>query len=186
MINKKLLVIIYVLAILCIHALGVGESFNYSVKSNFTEIFYNDDQELKKFSDRLHIDFVVKEFNLISKYDRNCPYKVCKKIDNLVLRVEQILDMHPVRFHVKIKIFTNKKALSQMYIKIFGVSGQKPVAFYVHSLETIFVRLDKLNEHILAHEMGHAVINHNFVIKPSMKMQEILCHYVDAHLKSGY
>jgi hypothetical protein len=37
---------------------------------------------------------------------------------------------------------------------------------------------------ILAHEMGHAVIDHYFVIKPPPKIAELLCHYVDTEISA--
>jgi len=40
-----------------------------------------------------------------------------------------------------------------------------------------------LNENILAHEMGHCIIDHYFVILPPRKIQEMLAVYVDIHLQ---
>ena len=36
----------------------------------------------------------------------------------------------------------------------------------------------------LAHEMGHAVIDHYFVIRPPSKVAEMLCEYVDKEISS--
>jgi STE24 endopeptidase len=37
-------------------------------------------------------------------------------------------------------------------------------------------------EVVIAHEMGHAAIDHYFAIKPPEKIAEMLAQYVDMHL----
>ena len=44
------------------------------------------------------------------------------------------------------------------------------------------IRVQDINEGILAHEMAHAIIDHFFDIRPPRATAEILARYVDKHL----
>ena len=60
-------------------------------------------------------------------------------------------------------------------------TGAAPIAFYSHGPRSIVVAVDSVTDHILAHEIAHAVINAYFVIPPPARMQEILAQYMDKH-----
>lgn len=153
-----------------------------SVKGRLVQIQFSADEDLKKLAEKIKANFRLDNYKELFSAPGNCPYQACEKLDRLVLRVEEILDMRPLRFQVVLKLYKSAKELQLIYQQLFGQSQDLPAAFYVHRYLTIFAAADKLNEHIIAHEIGHAVLNQFFVVKPSIKMQEVLCQYIDVHL----
>jgi len=85
-------------------------------------------------------------------------------------------------FRVDIKIYNDEEGLRNTYKDIFEEEkGHK--AFYIHKFKTIYVSMDNLSASILAHEIGHAIIDNYFTIPPPPKISELLACYVDLHLK---
>ncbi len=162
-------------------------SQQFELSTIFSKIKYKDETDVKEFNKKIKSVYPLKGLDVILNYKyENSFNELCRKIDGLILRVEEILDMHPVAFKINIKIFSSKKDMEKYFLKEFGYRKKDLIAFYVPAKNTIYVRIDKINEHILAHEIAHAVINRNFLIKPSEKIQELLCHYVDINLKKTH
>jgi len=91
-----------------------------------------------------------------------------KRVDELVERVEDLLDMYPSRLHFDI-------------ILVPRYTGGE-IAFYSHKTRSITVAVDRVTDGVLAHEIAHAVICHYFPVPPPERTQEILAQYVDRHL----
>lgn len=105
------------------------------------------------------------------------------KVDAIVNKVEEILDMYPNKFHVSINIYKTRDALNRVYGEIFD-DGPAPISFYIYKTNTIYLVETDLNEKILSHEIAHAIIDHYFVILPPVKIQEMLAVYADVHLNN--
>ncbi len=55
-------------------------------------------------------------------------------------------------------------------------------SFYIHSFESIFTNEQDFIDSVIAHELGHAVIDHYFAVPPPSQMAELMATYVDSHL----
>lgn len=93
-------------------------------------------------------------------------------LDNIVERVEGLLDMYPEDFHINI-IISNE---------------DKPQDFpiYSHRTKSITVPPDRVTDIFIAHEVARALVNFYFSTPAPPKMQDILLHYVDVHLSDEY
>jgi len=83
---------------------------------------------------------------------------------------------------IKIYIHPDKKSLHATYYRIF----KKPCpyrAWYTHKLKSIYVNIKDFRRGMLAHEMGHAVVDHYFVIRPTKAMREALAKYVERKMR---
>jgi predicted Zn-dependent protease len=47
---------------------------------------------------------------------------------------------------------------------------------------TIYTSEQDISDSVIAHEIGHAVVDHFFTVKPPEKIGEMLAQYVDVHL----
>lgn len=96
---------------------------------------------------------------------------VKSRVDELVERVQSLLDMYPgsLRFAIEITPKAGEKG---------------PPAFYRHGTRTVYVSSSTVTDGILAHEIAHAVICAQFTPPPPDKAQEILARYVDENLWS--
>ena len=108
--------------------------------------------------------------------------KIAHRMDILFRRAEEILDMYPRDMNVKVKIFKNQKELNNEYYRIFK-QRKSLISFYIYKYDTIYTCETNISDSVMAHEMGHAIIDHYFVILPPEKVKEILARYVDMHLK---
>lgn len=108
--------------------------------------------------------------------------KIASRMDTLLERVKTILGIYPVSMNVKIKIFKTRQELNHEFINVVKrVEDVK--SFYVHRYQTIYVSEADINDSIVAHEMGHAVVDHYFQVIPPAKLAEMLAQYVDLHLE---
>lgn len=107
--------------------------------------------------------------------------ELVQKIDLLFVKVQQILDMRKEMRKIRVRLFSNDEQLAEAYKKIFkqkiNVRG-----WYVYEFNTVFLNVKDVHEGMLAHELGHAVINHFLTVQPPRATAEILAKYVDKHL----
>lgn len=108
--------------------------------------------------------------------------KIAFRLDTLLSRAKEVLDMYPRMSGLKIKIFKNREELSEEYYSIFKIQGRFK-SFYVHKYKTIYVSEADISDSVVAHEMGHAIIDHYFSVIPPAKIAEMIASYVDLHLE---
>jgi hypothetical protein len=104
-------------------------------------------------------------------------------LDTLFLKVSNILDMHLYSLKTDLKICNTNDELSGIYRRLFNASLGGRRSFYVYDLNSIYVSADAFQPGIIGHEMGHAIIGHYFGIPAPVKVQEVLCMYVEYTLK---
>ena len=108
--------------------------------------------------------------------------KAAYRLAKLLNRVKEVLDMYPRIGALTIKIFRDRDGVNEAYFHFFGRRpGYK--SFYFHQTETIYTSEDDISASVMAHEMGHAVIDSYFSVVPPPKIAEMLATYVDAHLE---
>jgi len=133
-------------------------------KTKYSTVYYNNDKDIDDFIWRLggqKLEFV------------NDPQLASNRIDRIISRVENILDMWPKNLSIPIYLYR-------------GTLKPNKVAFYEHKSKSIKISIDYTSDGVLAHEIAHAVTNQYFSSSPPSKVQEILSQYVDKHLWSDY
>jgi hypothetical protein len=108
--------------------------------------------------------------------------KVAYRLDRILKKVKEILDMYPNIPSLKIKVFEDRRGLNSEYYKIFDREADYK-AFYIHQYETIYISEEDITDSVISHEMGHAVVDHYFSVIPPEKIRELLASYVDLHLE---
>jgi hypothetical protein len=94
------------------------------------------------------------------------------RIDALIERTQQVLDMYPDKLRVR--------------IELYPAYSEGNIAKYDHKRRTIVVYADKVTDGVFAHEAAHAIICNYFSPPPPEKMQEIIAQYVDRNLWNDY
>ena len=128
------------------------------IETKFAVLRYPNDQALSQFCWRITGQRVLTGGEGLVK----------NRVDELVQRVEEILEMYPGNFR-----FT---------ILLVNGNAEMPVAQYSHGTRTVAVAVDRATDGVLAHEIAHAVICVYFPVPPPERAQEILAQYVDKHL----
>ena len=113
--------------------------------------------------------------------------KIRYQLDALFRRAETVLDMRPGNIHIKIKILRSRSDVNGEYARVVRASdaeasGEEIKSFYVDKYNTIYISEEDMSDSIIAHEMGHAIVDHYFGVIPPEKVRELLASYVDAHL----
>lgn len=111
--------------------------------------------------------------------------KIRYQLDAIFRHAQAILDMRPANIHINIKIFRTRMNVGEEYIKIFGSvmpDMENLKAFYVNKYNTIYTSEEDISDSVIAHEMGHAIVDHYFAVIPPEKVRELLASYVDLHL----
>jgi len=195
--NRALSILIFLAAILVfVSPCAFSEEFGLQgpegsaedwtvVESSYATIFVGREIDLKSVTRRINVNFarydpIEKELFLdrgISDEER-----LANKIDIITRRAKKILDMHPQGLHVNIRVYKSDKDLWNIYEDIFK-EKRTHKAFYIHKFRTVYISLPNVSESVLAHEIGHSIIDNYFAILPPMKIRELLAAYVDVHLK---
>jgi len=151
--------------------------------TRYTVIRYQSMADLLKF-DR-SIDWSPGKWGIKSFFTSTNPTvrteKLIEKIDALYKRVQEILDMRKRAKKTIIKIYPDQEQLHKAHIEYVKVEGHSR-AWYLFKFRTIYLNVRDFHEGILAHEMGHHIIDHYFGVRPPAASAEILCRYVDKHL----
>ncbi|MFA6078657.1 MAG: hypothetical protein WC779_02805 [Candidatus Omnitrophota bacterium] len=143
-----------------VHAEGLEKKFT----TRYAAINYSEDKDMDDFI--WHLGGQKLEFT-------NDTALASSRVDRIIERVENILDMRPGNFKVNIALKRGK------------LEGER-VAFYEYKTKTISISVDYATDGVFAHEVAHALIHHNFGTLLPSKMQEILTQYVDKALYNDY
>lgn len=151
--------------------------------ASFT-VLYKPGVNLKRIESRLRysafpVSRELKELYTSPTYDIN--RRIANRLEALLQRVKSILGMNPA-MSLNIRIFRTHQELREEYYRLFRNSQDYP-AFYIHGLKTIYTSEQDMLDLVIAHEMGHAVIDHYFNVIPPEKIAETIASYVDSHLE---
>lgn len=165
------------------HAGPAGQGEWRRLLTRRTAIHYRCLQDLILLNERLSYfpgDLAMK--SLIAPKDAKGIQGILKqKVDALFGRAQEILDMRKRIPRANIHVYSNTDSLRAAYRELFG--GQCHLrAWYLFETKTIYVDVTDIHEGILAHEMGHHIIDHFFKTRPPAATAEILARYIDANL----
>lgn len=156
------------------------------IESKYCTILYHPDVDIEKINNKIKIRFydIFLDRDRYSSKNSSVEEQLAKKIDRIFQKVEKILDMFPRKMHPTLKIYRNQDQLDDAYAKTFGgANTERRISYYVHKYTTIYTTQQVVSQGLLAHEMGHAVTSHYFLILPPEKIKELLVQYVEMHLE---
>lgn len=153
--------------------------------SRYATIHFSRPEQVEEVAAKIRPGALARSLNQIFLGKRTPPdMKLGKDLDRLFQRVQLILDMPRPKLRVHIKVCRDQEEVSREWAEAGGRSAP-PAAFYRRETNTIYVSTERLTVGILAHEMGHAVIAHYFIVRPPTKIAEMLCQYVDKEVSRG-
>jgi hypothetical protein len=154
------------------------------IGSEYCTIILHPDVDMEKLNNKIKIRFYAVDKSTFSPKGKTVEEQLAEKIDRIFTKVERVMDMYPDRMHLNIKIFQTQAQLDEEYAKIFSENdGMLRISYYIHKYSTIFTTEQAIREGVVAHEMGHAISDHYFLVKPSEKIKELLAQYAEIHLE---
>lgn len=164
-----------------VHAQENGPEENWRrIDSRCCTIFLHPDVEIKKVNREISTWRIRPRIKVPD--GTSAEGEMAAKFDTLFRRAQEILDMYPPGVHTTVKILEDKQDIQGIHVKQFGY-GTKAIAFYLFEKNTIYAARKDLSERVLAHEMGHCIIDHYFRVRPPRKIEELLASQVDTQLR---
>jgi hypothetical protein len=152
-----------------------------SLETNCFVVYYRPDADLRRIARRLSERIFY--FNRSSGYDDDTPEgKARYRLDALFNKAQDILDMRPGMPRISIRIFRDRDELNGEYLKLCH-ARQDFKSYYIHSYRTIYTSEEDISDSVVAHEMGHSIVDAYFSALPPPKIAEVLAQYVDVHLE---
>lgn len=155
------------------------------IESKYFVAYYSPQSETDDLLRQLNISPADKLLSGKSPENRNLnspEEEFAASLDALFIRVSDILDMHLYTFNSTIKICRDYAHLKRVYNRIFD-RELNSLSFYVYDLNTIYISAENFKAGILGHEIAHTLISRYFVVSPPVKIQEVLCGYVEYQLR---
>lgn len=191
--NNSFIILTLVVALTCfgLQTLCFAQDYNWLIdqgwkviKSEHFDILLHPDVNIERVNNKIRIRFYSLDQTTFSSKGKTVEEQLAEKVDRIFRKTERVLDMFPRNIHLNLKIFRTQAQLDEEYEKIFGGSdGMLRVSFYIHKYTTIFTTEQAVREGVLAHEMGHAISDHYFLVNPSEKIKELLAQYAEIHLE---
>lgn len=102
-------------------------------------------------------------------------------LNDLVERVEYVLDMWPDGLDIKIELSDDADGVRAAYLDLYEKQVDY-IAFTRLSTQTIYISVADTSDRVLAHELAHVVVNKYFTERPPYHIHELLAQFVEAHL----
>ena len=147
------------------------------LQSRHARIQYDDREALRDFNYELYMGRLK---NQVPKGD-TIEQEVAAKIDFIVNRVMQVLDMYRHNLKFTIVVRRSKSEVKQDFKRLYNVNVNY-IAFYAPSENTVFFAADKAQLKVVAHEIGHVVAENYFTVSPPPKIHEVLAQYAEKHI----
>ncbi len=169
-----------IIIFLIIFAFVSTSSLAYEIKSKYTTISYEREEQLQKFNKEIRLG----RLSYLLKDKKGITYKdeIKNKVDVIVERVETILEMFPNEVNFKIALLSSDDEVQAIFKEKYGRTIDY-IAFYSPKDKTIFLSVEDIDIRVLAHEFAHVIIDMYYGIPTPAKLHEILAQYVETHLQ---
>lgn len=149
------------------------------LETRFATITYSDLDDLREFNDELYMGRMSSRIR--NGTGDSIEDEVISKIDFIVEKVMSVLDMYPSGLKFSIVIRRDVKAV-KLDFKTFYNMDVEYIAFYSPSKNIVFYSADNANIRVVAHEIGHVVVEHYFKISPPQRIHEVLAQFAEQHV----
>lgn len=160
-------------------ALTAGNSEAFEIESAFAAIRYESREDLHTFNDRLHMGrlrYLMRGRKALTAED-----EVKNKIDVITSRVREILAMYPPHLFYSVDLVKNQDGIQELFLKLHNVNLRRP-AFYYPPGNVVYISVRNTRLKVMAHEIGHVVVENYFKISPPVKIHELLAQFAERHI----
>ena len=91
------------------------------------------------------------------------------------------LEMFPKKLGFSIVIQPDAREVQKDFRRLYGVDVNY-IAFYSPSKNRVFYSADNGSLRVVAHEIGHVVVENYFTISPPQRIHEVLAQFAERHV----
>lgn len=151
----------------------------FEVKSQYADITYGNDELLQTFNNSLFISRF--KYLMNEKRPMTLDEEVAGKIDLITLKVEQILEMFPPNLRYSITLCEDMNQVKTMLVSLHKREWKRP-GFYSPVNDTVYLSAKHAKITVVAHEVGHVVVEKYFKVRPPVKIHEMLAQFVEKNI----
>jgi|WetSurMetagenome_2_1015567.scaffolds.fasta_scaffold406416_2 hypothetical protein len=148
-------------------------------QSRYVTLKYSSKEILREFNGELELT------NSLSRVMRKSTVtmedEVMAKVDIIVEKAESVLDMFPNNLHMTIILLPTSADIARVFYQKYQ-KNVNYLSFYSLSEKTIYISVNDTNLHVLAHEIGHAIVDHFFNVRPPYNIHELMAQFTEKHI----
>jgi len=150
------------------------------LKTNYATIIYSNEELLEKFNQEIVLNrqlrLMLRNQKIFTVQD-----EVKSKVDLVVEKVESVLEMFPDILQFKMKVMATSDEVQQVYLAKYGRQVDH-IAYYSLKEKTIYISTDDANLRVMAHEIGHTVVDHYYKNPTPSKIHEVLAQFAEKYV----
>ncbi len=169
------------LAVILLYAfLFPATAFCKEARGRYTTLRYSEPELLDEFNSSIRLNrelrYYVSKRNIVTVED-----EVVAKIDTIIEKAEIVLDMFPENLHITVVLLESSGDVGRAFKEKYGKKANH-IAFYSLSEDTIYISVDDARLRVLAHEIGHAIVDHFFKVRPPYNIHELMAQFAEKHI----
>ena len=149
-------------------------------QSRYITLRYSSAEVLREFNDQLDLTSKLNQYirkkNVVTVED-----ECLAKLDVVIEKAQAVLDMFPEKMHITVVLLRSQQDVSAMFMQKYGKQA-KHIAYYSLSEDTIYASVEDASLRVIAHEMGHAIIDHYFQERPPYHIHELMAQFTEKHI----
>lgn len=149
-------------------------------KSRYVTLSYSGSEVLRDFNKRLVLNrklrYKLREKRMITVED-----EVIAKLEVLIEKAESILNMFPPSLHITVRLLPTRREVAAVYQQKYGRRADH-IAYYSLKEDTIYISVRDTKLRVVAHEIGHAVVDHYFKVRPPYNIHELMAQFTEKHI----
>jgi hypothetical protein len=152
-------------------------------KSGYVTLHCTSEEILREFNQRLDLGSIPCD-PVGAEDDMTVEEQVAAKLDAIIERAKVVLNMYPKNFHVNVVILPTSEACSAVFTQKYG-KKEEQIAYYSLSEDTIYISATDASLGVIAHELGHAIIDFHFFERPPYHIHELMAQSVEKHIEKS-
>jgi len=154
--------------------------YGEELKTRYATIIYSNDELLNKFNQEIMLS---RQLRLLLRNQKifTLQDEVKSKVDLVVEKIESVLEMFPDVLQFNMDVLPTADDVQQVYLAKYGKRADH-IAYYSLKEKTIYISADDANLRVMAHEIGHAVVDHYYKTPTPSKIHEVLAQYAEKHV----
>jgi len=172
--------VLTVIALTLLAGLYFPEDLCAQGQSRYVTLQCNSRDLLRDFNDNIDLGrklgHLIRNSNIVTVED-----EVLAKLDAIMEKAEVVLDMFPKNLHISVVLLGTADDVSQVFARKYGKRAQH-IAYYSLSEDTIYISVEDAKLEVIAHEIGHAIVDHYFTDRPPYTIHELMAQFVEKHI----
>ncbi|MEW6594351.1 MAG: hypothetical protein AB1413_05705 [Thermodesulfobacteriota bacterium] len=103
------------------------------------------------------------------------------KLNTVVEKVMAVLEMRPKNLRFTLVLLPDAREVQRVFRENYGKEVDY-IAFYSPKQKTMYLSVRDAELRVMAHEIGHVVVDHYFDVPPPAKIHELLAQFAETHV----